>query len=91
MDPWNILIWAGSAGFIICLMPQLWRTLRLRRADDISVTFLVLVLASSGLTLPYMLHAGEFVFAAAQAINLLVWGTVLYFRLCPAPTATLPG
>ena len=83
-----MLIWAGSAGFILCLMPQLYHTLRRRSAEDLSLSFLVLVLVSSGATLPYMLHQREFVFAAAQAVNLLVWGTVLYFRLWPAPRST---
>lgn len=83
-----MLIWVGSAGFILCLMPQLWHTLRRRSAHDISLAFLLLVLVSSGATLPYMLHQREFVFAAAQAANLLVWGTVLYFKLRPASGAT---
>lgn len=85
MEAWDVLIWVGSVGFILCLMPQLWHTLRRRSADDISLPFLVLVLVSSGATLPYMLHQREFVFAAAQAANLLVWGTVLYFKLRAAP------
>lgn len=80
-----MLIWLGSAGFILCLMPQLYHTLRRRSAEDLSLSFLILVLVSSGVTLPYMLHQREFVFAAAQAVNLLVWGTVLYFKLFPAP------
>lgn len=84
MDVWDALIWTGSAGFILCLLPQLVRTLRRRSAEDLSLPFLVLVLVSSGVTMPYMLHEREFVFAAAQACNLLVWGTVLYFRLFPA-------
>ncbi|MEK6976312.1 MAG: PQ-loop domain-containing transporter [Candidatus Thermoplasmatota archaeon] len=85
MDSWDLLIWAGSAGFILCLVPQLWRTVHRRRADDISLGFLILVLLSSSLTLPYMLHEREFVFGAAQAVNVAVWGTVLYFKLFPAP------
>lgn len=91
MDPWNILIWLGSAGFVLCLVPQLLRTIQLRRADDISVAFLLLVLVSSGVTLPYMIHVKEFVFASAQVFNILVWGTVLYFRLNPAPKAIAPA
>ena len=65
-------------------MPQLYHTLRRRTADDFSLPYLILVLAASMMTLPYMLHKREFVFAASQAVNLLVWGTVLYFRLFPA-------
>ena len=88
MDPWDLLVWTGSAGFTLCLLPQLVHTLRRRSADDISLPFLVLVLFSSAVTLPYMLHEGEYVFGAAQAANLLVWGTVLYFRLAPAKGAS---
>lgn len=82
-----MLIGAGSLGFILCLMPQLAHTLRRRTADDFSLPYLVLVLAASALTFPYMLHQREFVFAASQAVNLLVWGTVLYFKIWPAPRA----
>lgn len=85
MQFWDALIWIGSAGFILCLVPQLLRTLKRRSADDLSVSFLVLVLVSSGCTLPYMIHQKEYVFAVAQAVNLAVWGTVLYFRLWPGP------
>lgn len=90
MDLWDALVAAGSAGFILCLMPQLVHTLRRRTADDLSVPYLVLVLAASCLTLPYMLHKREFVFAASQAVNLLVWGTVLYFRLFPGTPKPSP-
>jgi hypothetical protein len=83
VDLWDVLINLGSAGFILCLVPQLYRTLRRRSAEDLSIPFLILVLFSSGVTLPYMLHRREFQFAAAQTFNLLVWGTVLYFRLFP--------
>jgi uncharacterized protein with PQ loop repeat len=83
VDPWDLVIYGGSAGFILCLMPQLVKTVRTRRADDLSLGFLVLVLVSSTLTLPYMVHRDEWVFAVAQAANLLVWGTVLYFKLRP--------
>ena len=88
VDLWDLLIWGGSAGFVLCLAPQLLHTLRRRRADDISLPFLVLVLAASALTLPYMLHRREFVFASAQAVNLFVWGTVLYFRVFPGSPAS---
>lgn len=80
-----MLVGAGSLGFILCLMPQLLHTLRRRTADDFSLPYLILVLAASAMTLPYMLHKREFVFAASQAVNLLVWGTVLYFKAFPAP------
>lgn len=81
MDPWELLNWAATAGFILCLLPQLTRTLKTRRADDISRRFLVLVLFASTCMLGYMLHVENYVFAFAQLVNLAVWGTVLAVRL----------
>jgi uncharacterized protein with PQ loop repeat len=83
VDFWALVILLGSAGFIACLVPQLVRTVRLGRADDLSLAFLVLVLVSSSLTLAYMLHRDEWTFAVAQAVNLLVWGTVLVYKVRP--------
>jgi hypothetical protein len=88
VDPWELFNWAASLGFSLALVPQLRRTLLLRRADDISRRFLVLVLASSAFMLTYMAHAGNWVFAVAQVMNLSVWSIVLYFRIRPgAPPA----
>ena len=91
MDPWAYLDWAASLGFSLALVPQLRRTWMLRRADDISRRFLLLVLAASALMVTYMVHQRDWAFAGAQAMNLLVWGIVLFFRLRPGlprgPTA----
>lgn len=81
VDGWEALNWAATVGFILCLLPQLLRTLRTRRADDISRKFLLLVLAASSCMLLYMVHQGNYVFAVAQAANIVVWGTVLAVRL----------
>lgn len=83
MDVWDWLLSAGSAGFILCLLPQLAKTLRTRRADDLSWGFLVLVILSSALALPYALHAQKWVLAASWSFNLLVWGLVLYYKARP--------
>lgn len=79
-DPWDTLVYGGSIGFILCLVPQLVKTLRTGKAHDLSWGFLVLVLLSSALTLPYMLHKSEFVFAVTQGVNLGVWGTVAFVK-----------
>ena len=81
LDPWEIFNWLASLGFTVSLIPQLQRTLKLRRADDISRRFLVLVNCAAALMLVYSLHVQNLVFAAAQCANLLVWGIVLWFRL----------
>jgi uncharacterized protein with PQ loop repeat len=87
VDAWDLVIDAGSLGFIACLVPQLVRTLRRRRADDLSLAFLFLVLASSVLTLAYMAHLREWAFVVAQVANLVVWGIVLVFRVRPGRAA----
>lgn len=89
-DPWEYLNWAASIGFTVALLPQLARTLKRKRAQDISVPFAALVIVSSACLFPYMLHQGNWAFAAAQAVNLVVWSVVLYFRLYPAP-GTVPA
>jgi uncharacterized protein with PQ loop repeat len=88
VNVWDWLNLLGSAGFVACLTPQLVRTLKLRRADDLSLAFLVLVLLSSLCILAYSLGRRNYIFAAAQVANLLVWGTVLAFKLRPAGTTT---
>ena len=85
MNVWDWLNLLGSIGFVACLTPQLVRTLRLRRADDLSLAFLVLVLFSSVCVLLYSLQRENYVFAAAQVANLAVWGTVLVFKVRPQP------
>lgn len=81
MDSWQAVNLLANIGFILCLAPQLVRTLRLRRADDISLGFLVLVIASSALMLAYMAHRREWFVVASQAFNLAVWSTVLLFKV----------
>jgi uncharacterized protein with PQ loop repeat len=87
VNVWDWLNLVGSIGFVACLTPQLLRTLKRRRADDLSLVFLILVLFSSACILLYSMERRNHVFAAAQAVNLVVWGTVLYFKLRPKAIA----
>jgi uncharacterized protein with PQ loop repeat len=83
VDVWDLLVSAGALGFILCLLPQLAKTVRSKRADDLSGGFLVLVVISSALALPYALHARQWLLAASWSVNLLVWGLVLYYKARP--------
>lgn len=82
-DSWNALQALGSLLFLICLIPQFVRTLQRGRANDVSLGFLVLVLLGSLVLIPYSAHTGQWFFAASFAGNVVVWGTVLYYRLLP--------
>lgn len=80
---WRWLEFAGSLGFTIALLPQFLRTIRRRRANDMDLTFLLIVLASSLVLLVYSLATRQYFFAASYVANLLVWSVVLYYRLRP--------
>ncbi|MGB0653129.1 MAG: PQ-loop repeat-containing protein [Thermoplasmatota archaeon] len=84
----EILIWAGTAAFTIALIPQLIRTVRLGRADDLSVSFVALILFASAATFTYWAWHQHWVAASGFVANLLVWGVVFYYRLWPRPPAT---
>lgn len=83
-DPWELLNIAASIGFSAALIPQIVRTLQRRRADDISLPFVLVILASSSCMLPYTIHIQNWVFAGAQVVNLLGWGIVGFYRIWPA-------
>ena len=90
-DPWDLLQAASAFLFIACLVPQALRTLRRRRAEDVSVGFLVLVLLGSLASFVYFIHTAKWFFVASFASNLVVWGGVLYFRLHPSVPAPTPA
>ena len=89
LDGMQFLDWlqfAGSFGFLVSLVPQLIRTVRRKRAEDVDVTFLVILLVSSVILLVYALRTGQEWFAVSYCGNLVVWGVVLYYRVRPTPT-----
>lgn len=74
---------AGTLLFVAALLPQALRTRRLGHADDISVGFLVTVLAGSLCMLLWSASLRQWVVASGFVANLLVWGYVLRVRLRP--------
>ena len=78
------LIFLGSAAFSLALVPQAFRTVKRGRAEDLSIPFILLVLAASIMTLVYWLirrEAWEVYFGFIA--NIMVWGLVLWYRLFP--------
>lgn len=84
MDVWVVLQAVGAIGFLVSLVPQFFRTLHRRRAEDVSLGFLILVLFASVVLLPYTAHTGQWFFFVSFLGNVVVWGTVCYYRLFPA-------
>lgn len=82
---WDGLIWIGTGAFTVALVPQLVRTIRRGRADDLSVFFVSLIIFASAVTLSYWIAKKEWVAASGFVANILVWSVVLWYRLFPRP------
>lgn len=75
--------------FTVALLPQAVRTVRLGRAEDMSVPFILLVLGGSVATLAYwLIESADWVIYYGFIANILVWGLVLYYRLWPREGTT---
>lgn len=83
VDP-DILQATGSVLFAIALIPQLVRTLQRKRANDVDLTFLLIVLGASGILLAYSALTRQYWYVGSYTANLVVWSIVLYYRLRPA-------
>lgn len=82
-DPWEYVALLGVILFNVSLVPQLIRTLQLRRAEDVSALFTITVLAASAVMMVYMYQERLWVAASGYWGNLVVWSIVLYYRLNP--------
>lgn len=81
----------GSLAFTLALVPQFVRTLRRKRAEDVDVSFLVLVLLASVFSLVYTVPTRLYFFSGSFVANLIAWGTVLYYRLRPGRRLAPPA
>ncbi len=78
------LIFIGSLAFTVALVPQAVRTVRLGRAEDLSIPFILLVLGASIITLTYwLIQNAHWAVYYGFIANIAVWGLVLWYRLFP--------
>jgi uncharacterized protein with PQ loop repeat len=83
-DPWNYVILSGTTLFTLALVPQLIRTVRLGRADDFSVPFILMVVFASIANLTYFFaHKHDYIAGAGFIANIGVWSLVLWYRFNP--------
>lgn len=89
METLEIIQFIGAMGFVVSLAPQLIRTIRRKSAYDVSLWFLVILLLSSALLFYFALATEPPLvwFAVSYMTNIVVWGTVLYYRLRPGEPA----
>lgn len=91
MDIWLLMQATGAVGFVASLIPQFVRTLQRRRAEDVSLAFLIILLLASLVLIPYSIHTDQWFFVFSFGGNVVVWGTVLYYRLHPQPQPAAKG
>ena len=90
MDQLEVIQFIGAMGFVVSLAPQFVRTIRRKSAHDVSLWFLIILLLSSALLFYFALATEPPLiwFSVSYATNIVVWGTVLYYRLRPGVPAT---
>ncbi len=81
------IIFVSGLAFSIALLPQLARTLKLGRADDFSLPFILIVIGASIMAMLYFVltnPTGWFVYYGYIA-NIIVWFVVAWYRVFPRP------
>ena len=76
-----VLGWMGAVCLALCGLPQAIKTVRTRKADDISFLFLSLWLGGEVLTLAYVLPSLDFPLMVNYLVNILIVGTIMRFKL----------
>lgn len=86
MDSLEVIQLIGAMGFVVSLAPQFIRTIQRKSAHDVSLWFLIILVLSSALLFYFALAIRPRLiwFAVSYMTNIVVWGTVLYYRLRPA-------
>jgi len=76
-----VLGWLGAVCLALSGLPQAIKTVRTRKADDISFLFLSLWLGGEVLTLAYVLPSLDFPLMVNYLANILIVGTIMRFKL----------
>jgi MtN3 and saliva related transmembrane protein len=74
----------GTTGsLIICIsaLPQIMKTYRTKKADDISLPYLFLLMSGMTLTMIYSLHTGDPVFIFGNSLSILSGGVLIILCL----------
>lgn len=74
----------GTIGsLIICIsaLPQIIKTYRTKKADDISISYLIILMSGMALMMIYSLHVGDLVFIFGNALSVLTTGILIFLCL----------
>ena len=74
----------GTIGsLIICIsaLPQIVKTYRTKKADDISISYLIILMSGMTLTMIYSLYVGDLVFIFGNSLSVLTTGVLIFLCL----------
>lgn len=74
----------GTVGsLIICIsaLPQIMKTYRTKKADDISISYLMTLMSGMTLTMIYSLYVGDLVFIFGNSLSVLSTGVLIFLCL----------
>lgn len=75
-----ILGWIGAICLSLCAVPQVIRSIRTKKADDISAAFLILWLLGEFLTLIYVFPKFDFPLIANYMANIIFISIILRYK-----------
>jgi MtN3 and saliva related transmembrane protein len=74
----------GTIGsLIICIssLPQILKTYRTKKADDLSISYLIILMFGMTLMMIYALHNGDPIFIFGNALSVLSTGVLIFLCL----------
>jgi MtN3 and saliva related transmembrane protein len=74
----------GTIGsLIICIsaLPQIVKTYRTKKADDISISYLIILMSGMSLMMIYSLYVGDMVFIFGNSLSVLSTGVLIFLCL----------
>lgn len=71
----------GSLILCISALPQIMKTYRTKKADDISISYLMTLMSGMTLTTIYSLYVGDLVFIFGNSLSVLSTGVLIFLCL----------
>ena len=74
----------GTIGsLIICIsaLPQIVKTYRTKKADDLSISYLIILMFGMALMMIYALHIGDPIFVFGNSLSVLSTGVLIFLCL----------
>ena len=86
----TILVNIGNVLSILYNVPQMWRTHKLKKADDISSHFLWMRLSAGIIWSIYCIHYRMWYVIISWATTIISTTQILYYKYYPSPLAQMP-